>query len=368
MLKNTYPGFLGKLTSTKRNSTLRALLLIGAVLGQPGSAWASTEASQKNNESRASLNLEAPVPSDPLPSWMDSELKTNLIKFIDEVTTEGSEKFVKVNDRVAAFDNDGTLWSEQPIYSQGFFLLNRIQQMGPMHPEWAETEPFRSALKGDIRGVAAAGEVGIGQLIAASHANQTVEEFETHVEDWIKTAVHPVTKLPYEKMIYQPMLELIAYLKDKQFTVYIVTGGGEDFLRPWTQSFYGIPREQVIGSTNKLEYVATEGALSIVKKPEIDHINDREGKPTGIYRKIGKRPILAIGNSDGDIEMLEWVSSGNSPSFCALLHHTDSEREWAYDRQSSVGKLDRGFEKAATNKWILIDMKSEWKVIFANRN
>ena len=301
---------------------------------------------------------------DPLPSWNDSRSRTAILDFVGRVTKEGGSDFVQIDDRVAVFDNDGTLWSEQPAYFQIFFALARVKQLYPDHPEWENMEPYKSAISGDLKTLAASGEKGIATLVMASHAGMTTEEFAQIVVDWITTAKHPRFNRLFTELVYQPMLELLALLRANGFKTYIVSGGGIEFMRPWTEKIYGIPPEQVIGSSIKTRFEMKDGKPVLRRLPEIDFIDDGPGKPVGIYKFVGRRPIFAAGNSDGDLEMLQWVTGGKGPRFGMLVHHTDEKREWAYDRQSAVGKLDKALDAAKDAKWTLVDMKWDWQRIY----
>jgi phosphoglycolate phosphatase-like HAD superfamily hydrolase len=301
---------------------------------------------------------------DPLPSWNETAPKKAIIAFVEKVTRPGSPDFVPVPERIAVFDNDGCLWSEQPMYSQAFFIFDRIKQLAPQHPEWKTKEPFASVLKGDMKSALAGGEHALLEMAMATHAGLTSEEFEKIVTDWLATAKHPTTGKPYTDMVFQPMLELLAYLRANDFKTFIVSGGGIDFLRVFAEKTYGIPPEQVIGSSIKAKYELRDGKPVIVKIPELNFIDDKEGKPVGIYQHIGRRPIFAAGNSDGDFQMLEWTTAGPGTRFGLLVHHTDAEREFAYDRKSSVGRLDRGLDEAPKRGWTVVDMKTDWKIIY----
>jgi phosphoserine phosphatase len=302
--------------------------------------------------------------ADPLPSWSPTATKRAIISFVEKVAKEGSPDFVPVPERIAVFDNDGTLWAEQPMYFQLFFAIDRIKVLAPQHPEWKDKEPFASLLKSDVKAALAGGEHALAQIVMATHAGLTTEEFEKIVTDWITTAKHPKTGKLYTQMVYQPMLELLAYLRANGFKTYIVSGGGIEFMRPWTEKVYGIPPEQVIGSSGGLKYEIRDGKPVLIKLPEVFHNDDKDGKPVGIQRHIGRRPIFAAGNSDGDLQMLQWTAAGTRPSFCLYVHHTDAAREWAYDRQSSIGKLDKGLDEANAKRWTVIDMKLDWQTIF----
>lgn len=300
----------------------------------------------------------------PLPSWNDTAPKKAIVAFVEKVTKEGSLDFVPVAERIATFDNDGCLWSEQPLYFQLFFALDRLKALAPQHPEWKDKEPFAALLKNDLKAALAGGEHAVEEIVMATHAGLTTEEFETAVTDWITTAKHPKTGKPFTSMVYQPMIELLAYLRANGFKTFIVSGGGIEFMRPWTEKVYGIPPEQVVGSSGGLKYELRDGTPVITKLPEIALVDDKEGKPVGIQRHIGRRPIMAFGNSDGDFQMLEWTTSGKGARFGLIVHHTDAEREWAYDRVSHIGKLDKGLDEAPKRGWTVVSMKTDWKTIY----
>ncbi|RYD20805.1 MAG: haloacid dehalogenase-like hydrolase [Verrucomicrobiaceae bacterium] len=305
----------------------------------------------------------ATAAEDTLPSWNDTAPKKAITAFVERVTKEGPD-FVPVPERIATFDNDGTLWSEQPMYFQLAFVLDRIKAEAPKHPEWKEKEPFASLLKGDLKTALAGGDKALLEIVAATHAGMTTEEFEKSVTDWISTAKHPKTGKHYNEMIYQPMIELLAYLRANGFKTYIVSGGGIEFMRPWAEKTYGIPPEQVVGSSGGLKYEVRNGKPVIVKTAELVLNDDKEGKPVGIQRHIGRRPIAAFGNSDGDFQMLEWTMGGKGARFALIVHHTDAEREWAYDRESHIGKLARGLDEAGDRGWVVADMKADWKAVY----
>lgn len=302
--------------------------------------------------------------ADPLPSWNDTDSKKAIISFVEKVTKEGSSDFVPPAERIATFDNDGCLWSEQPMYFQAFYIFDRIKELAPKHPEWKEKEPFASVLKGDIKGALAGGEKALLEMAMATHAGVTSEEFNQVVGDWLATARHPKTGMAYHKMIFQPMLELLDYLRSNGFKTFIVSGGGIDFLRVFAEEAYGIPPEQVVGTSIGAKYELRDGKPVIIKTPDSLFIDDKAGKPIGIHQHIGRRPIFAAGNSDGDFQMLEWTTSGDGARFGLLVHHTDAEREWAYDRESHVGKLDKGLDEGPKRGWVIVDMKEEWKAIY----
>lgn len=301
---------------------------------------------------------------DPLPSWNDGKAKQSIIAFVVKVTKAGYPDFVPPEQRIAVFDNDGTLWAEQPMYFQLLFALDRLKALAPHHPEWKDREPFASLLKGDVTAALAGGERAILDIVMATHAGETTEEFEKIVKSWIATARHPTTKRPYTEMVYQPMLEVLAYLRANGFKTFIVSGGGIEFMRPWAEKVYGVPPEQVIGSSIKARYELRDGRPVLVRLPELDFLNDKEGKPVAINQYIGRRPIAAFGNSDGDLPMFKWTTAGQGPRFALFIHHTDAEREWAYDRESSIGRLDKGLTEARSKGWTVIDMKQDWKVIY----
>jgi phosphoglycolate phosphatase-like HAD superfamily hydrolase len=302
--------------------------------------------------------------ADPLPSWNDGPAKQAIVAFVEKVTKEGSPDFVAPGERIAVFDNDGTLWAEQPAYFQVFFIADRIRALAPQHPEWQSKEPYRSVLANDLHGVAATGEKGLMELMAVTHAGMTTDAFRDIVLDWVAKARHPKTGRSYTAMVYQPMLELLAYLRANGFKTFVVSGGGQEFMRPWTEKVYGIPPEQVIGSNVELRYQMEGGKPALMKLPEVALIDDKAGKPVGIQRFIGRRPIFAFGNSDGDREMLEWTTAGDGPRFAGIVHHTDAAREWAYDRESKIGTIAKALDQGKASGWTIVDMKSEWKTIF----
>jgi len=302
--------------------------------------------------------------ADPLSSWNDGPAKQAIVEFVGKITKEGSPDFVPVSERIATFDNDGTLWAEQPMYFQLIFALDRVKTLAPQHPEWKEKEPFASLLKGDLKRALAGGEAAVVEIVMATHAGMTTEEFEKIVTDWITTARHPTTGKLYTEMVYQPMLELLSYLRATGFKTFIVSGGGIEFMRPWVEKVYGIPPEQVIGSSGKLRFEVRNGKVVLVKLPEINFIDDKAGKPVGIHMHIGRRPLAAFGNSDGDLQMLQWTCLNEGTRFCLLVHHNDAEREFAYDRKSSVGRLDKGLDEARAKGWTVVDMKRDWKIIY----
>jgi phosphoserine phosphatase len=312
--------------------------------------------------------LGGPVPAvrsaDPLPSWNEGKTKQSILTFVSKVTTKGSTTFVPVAERVAVFDNDGTLWAEQPVYTQLAFALDRVKALAPQHPEWKEEEPYASLLKGDVKGALAGGERAMLSILMTTHAGMTTDEFAKLVTDWMATAKHPGTKRPYTEMVYQPMLEVLAYLRANGFKTYIVSSGGTEFMRPWAERVYGIPPEQVIGSIIKTAWAWKDGRPVILRLPDVAFINDKTGKPIAIEERIGRRPIAAFGNSDSDLQMLQWTGTGNGARLAVVVHHTDAEREWAYDRLSSIGRLDQALDEAQARGWTIVDMKDDWKTIY----
>ena len=303
--------------------------------------------------------------TDPLPSWNDTAPKKAIVAFVEKITKEGSADFVAAERRIATFDNDGTLWVEQPMYVQLAFVLDRVKRLAPQHPEWKTTQPFKGVLEGDLKAVVATGEKGVVQLMAATHAGMTVDQFQKIVGDWLATARNPKLNHLHTECIYQPMVELLRYLRANGFKTYIVSGGGIEFMRPWTEKAYGVPPEQVIGSSIKTKFEMVEGKPDLMRMAELNFVDDKEGKPVAIQQVIGRRPIAAFGNSDGDEQMLEWTAAGDGPRRMLLVHHTDGAREFVYDRQSSFGKLDKALDEANAKGWIVVDMKNDWNRIFA---
>jgi phosphoglycolate phosphatase-like HAD superfamily hydrolase len=301
---------------------------------------------------------------DPLPSWNDGSTKSAIVAFVRAATLVGGPGYVSAPDRIAVFDNDGTLWSEQPVYFQLLFAIDRVKALAPQHPEWRELQPFAGALKGDLQAVAATGKHGLLELVMQTHAGNTTDEFQQIVSDWLTTARHPRFERPYTELVYQPMLELLRYLRANEFRTYIVSGGGIEFMRPWAQQVYGIPPEQVIGSSISTRFALRSGKPVLVREPKMDFIDDGPGKPVGINKFIGRRPILAFGNSDGDQQMLQWTAAGEGPRFVGLVHHTDAKREWAYDRDSHVGRLAVALDEAKAEGWTVVDMRIDWEVVY----
>jgi hypothetical protein len=301
---------------------------------------------------------------DPLPSWQDGASKSAIVAFVGKVTREGSPAFLPPAERIATFDNDGTLWAERPVPVQAFFAFDRVKALAPQHPEWKTQEPFASLLKGDMGGVAAAGEKGLIEIVAATHTGMTTDEFAGIVEEWIASARHPGTGRLYTEMVYTPMLELLAYLRQNGFKTFIVSGGGVEFMRPWSERVYGIPPEQVIGSAGKLKFEMRDGKPVLVKLPAIDFIDDKEGKPPAIQSRIGRRPIAAFGNSDGDLQMLQWAAAGGGARLALIVHHDDARREFAYDRADKLQRLDKAWDEAVARGWTVVSMKGDWKTVF----
>jgi len=301
-----------------------------------------------------------------LPSWNEGPAKKAIVEFVGKVTQKGSPDYVPPAERIATFDNDGTLWAEQPTYFQFLFPLDRVKALAPQHPEWRDKEPFASLLKGDLKGALEGGERAMLEIVMTTHAGMTTEEFEKIVKDWLATAKHPKLKRPYTEIVYQPMVELLAYLRAKGFKTFIVSGGGIEFMRPWTEKVYGIPPEQVVGSSIKTKYEWREGKPVLVRLPEINFIDDKAGKPVGINEHIGRRPVAAFGNSDGDRQMLEWTQAGGGARLMMLVHHDDAVREFAYGAESKIGTFsDALMAEAKENGWTVISMKNDWKRIFA---
>ncbi|MFN0010091.1 MAG: HAD family hydrolase [Phycisphaerales bacterium] len=341
-----------------RTPTLIAALVLGAATPL---AIAQTQAATAPG---APATAPAPAPvADPLQSWNAGPSKKAVLDFVKGVTMPG-KGFVPAPERIAVFDNDGTLWAEQPMYFQLLFALDRVQALAPQHPQWKEKEPFASLLKGDLKAALAGGEKAMLEIVMATHAGMTTDEFEQVVKDWIATAKHPTTGRPYTEMVYQPMLELLAYLRASGFKTFIVSGGGIDFMRPWAEAVYGIPPEQVVGSSGKTTFEVRGGLPVLVKLPELNFTDDKAGKPIGIHQHIGRRPIAAFGNSDGDLQMLQWTAAGSGPRFCMYIHHTDAAREWVYDRTSEIGRLDKGLDEAAARGWTVVDMRQDWNRVF----
>ncbi|MHC1948705.1 haloacid dehalogenase-like hydrolase [Bradyrhizobium sp. UFLA06-06] len=315
------------------------------------------------------ISVAVAQPVDPLPSWSDGAAKSAIVDFVARVTTQGGRDFVPPAERIATFDNDGTLWTEQPFYFQLAFAFDRVKAMAPEHPDWKTRQPFKALLEKDTKALAASGEKGLLQIVAATHAGMTTDTFANSVRDWLATARHPRFNRPYDSLVYQPMLELLAYLRANGFKTFVVSGGGVEFMRPWMEKVYGIPPEQVVGSSGVVKFqIAPDGKPVLMKQAKVEFIDDGPGKPVGINRFIGRRPIFAFGNSDGDLQMLQWTVAGSGARFAGIVHHTDEVREYAYDRQSKVGKLDKALDEAAQRGWTVVDMKQDWKVVFPDDN
>jgi phosphoglycolate phosphatase-like HAD superfamily hydrolase len=305
--------------------------------------------------------------TDPLPSWNDGPAKQAIVAFVTDVTREGSPDFVPPSERVATFDNDGTLWIEQPIYVQFAYALERVRALAPQHPEWKETQPFKAVLEGDMSALAAAGEKGAVEIVAATHAGMTPDEFKQQVKEWLATAKHPRFERRYEELVYQPMLEVVTYMRANCFKTFIVSGGGIEFIRAFAEKSYGIPPDQIVGSSIVTKFERRDGRPTLFRLPEVNFVDDGPGKPVGINQHIGLRPIAAFGNSDGDLQMLQWTTEAGGRRLGVVVHHTDAEREYAYDRNSKVGHLDKALDAASVDRWTVVDMKRDWKTIFPVR-
>lgn len=301
----------------------------------------------------------------PLPSWKDGPAKSAIVDFVTTVISPKDSNYLPPEERIAVFDNDGTLWSEQPVYFQLIFAMDRIKEMAPAHPEWKETSPYKEVLAGDLKGIVSSGKDALIELIMTTHAGITTDQFTSSVNQWLQTARHPTLNKPYTELVYKPMLELLDYLRANSFKTFIVSGGGIEFMRPWVEKVYGIPPEQVIGSSVVTKFEMQDGKPVLVREPEIFFIDDKSGKPVGINHHIGRRPVFAFGNSDGDLEMLQWTTlHAKGKRFAGIIHHTDSEREFAYDRNSHIGRLDKGLTEADVNGWTVVDMKKDWKDVY----
>jgi len=306
--------------------------------------------------------------ADLLPSWNDGTAKQAILKFVADATQSGTTTSVPPAERIAVFDNDGTLWTEQPMYFQLAFALEQVKLLAPKHPEWKTEEPYKSLLAGDVKGALAQGEKAMVAIVGATHSGMTTDEFAATVREWATTAKHPKTGKLYTEMVYQPMLELLAYLRANGFKTFIVSGGGIEFMRPWAEKAYGIPPEQVVGSSGVVKFEMRPSGPVLLKDPKVEFVDDGPGKPVGINRFIGRRPVLAFGNSDGDHQMLQYTAAGQGPRFMGLVHHTDAEREWAYDRESHIGKLDKALDEALAKGWTVVDMKKDWNRIYPFSN
>ena len=345
----------------RRDWLCRASVFLGAALlalslaGCAGTGTAST------------AQPVSPATADALPSWRDGTAKQTITKFVGDVTREGSPSFVAPAERIAVFDNDGTLWSEQPLYFQFLFMLDQVKAAAPGHPEWKSNPAFKALVTKDYPALASH-EKELLQLVAGANSGMTVDEYDKTIRDWLATAQHPKFKRPYTELVYQPQLELLAYLRANGFKTFIVSGGTIEFMRPWAEKVYGIPPEQVIGSSQVVRYELRDGQPTLIRLPKIDFVDDGPGKPVGIYRNIGRRPILAFGNSDGDLQMLQYTASSSGPHLALLVHHDDAAREFAYDRQSKVGKLDKAWDEAVADGWTVVSMKDDWQTIYPVSN
>lgn len=302
--------------------------------------------------------------SDPLSSWNEGNVKTSIIDFVTAVTDESGPDFIEIRDRIAVFDNDGTLWAEQPLYFQLFFAIDRVKDLAPDHPEWSNEQPFKAILENDMATLSSFGTHEILEIVMATHAGMTTDEFEQIVKNWIGTARHPILDRPYTELVYQPMLELLEYLEANNFKTFIVSGGGVEFMRAWVEDIYGIPKERVVGSSINTRFTIEDGQPELIRLPELEFLNDKDGKPVGINKFIGRKPVFCGGNSDGDLQMMQWTASRPGKSMMLYVHHTDAEREWAYDRESHVGHFDKGLDEATEKGWSIINMKDDWKTIF----
>lgn len=302
--------------------------------------------------------------ADPLPSWNEGETKSRLIDFVTAVSDPEGPDYVTPADRIATFDNDGTLWAEQPVYFQLIYAVDQVAKMGEADPSILTSDALKAAAAKDYKALLATGKEGLVEVLAASHANMPLATFQAEVADWLARERHPQTDMAYDKMLYQPMLELLSYLRDQGFKTYIVSGGGIQFMRVFAEEAYNIPPEQVIGSSITSTYEVVDGVPTIVKGGDLFFVDDKEGKPVAISHHIGKRPILAGGNSDGDFQMLEWTTAGDGPRLGLLVHHTDGDHEWAYDREGHIGVLNRGLDEGPDRGWLIVDMKNDWGRVF----
>jgi phosphoglycolate phosphatase-like HAD superfamily hydrolase len=333
------------------------ILLVTAACGGPAPAQPQPPAPQPA----------AAVKVDPLPSWNDGASKHAIVDFVTRVTKDGGPDFVPVPERIATFDNDGTLWAEKPVPFQLFFAFDRVKALASQHAEWRTRQPFASVLQGDMAGIAAGGEKGMVAVMAATHTGITTDEFSTSVQAWIASAKHPKTGRLYTEMVYQPMLELLAYLRANGFKTFIVSGGGVEFMRAWAERVYGIPPEQVVGSAGKLKFEMRDGKPVLIKLAELDLMDDKEGKPIAIQSRIGRRPIAAFGNSDGDLQMLQWTTAGAGARFALYVHHDDAAREYAYDRDDKLQQFNKGWDEAVARGWTVVSMKDDWKVVYPSQ-
>jgi len=345
----------------RRDWLCRASVFLGAAL------LALSLAGCAGTGSASTAQPVSPATADALPSWRNGTAKQTITKFVGDVTREGSPSFVAPAERIAVFDNDGTLWSEQPLYFQFLFMLDQVKAAAPGHPEWKSNPAFKALVTKDYPALASH-EKELLQLVAVANSGMTVDEYDKTIRDWLATAQHPKFKRPYTDLVYQPQLELLAYLRANGFKTFIVSGGTIEFMRPWAEKVYGIPPEQVIGSSQVVRYELRDGQPTLIRLPKIDFVDDGPGKPVGIYRNIGRKPILAFGNSDGDLQMLQYTASGSGPHLALLVHHDDAAREFAYDRQSKVGKLDKAWDEAVADGWTVVSMKDDWQTIYPVSN
>jgi len=300
----------------------------------------------------------------PLRSWNDGPAKDAIIKFVSDVTTRGASTFVAPEDRIAVFDNDGTLWTEHPMYVQFVFMLDQVKAAAPKHPEWQDNAAFKALMARDTEALAAMGQKPVLELLAVANSGMSVAEYDTAIRDWLSTAKHPKFNRPYTELVYVPMQELLAYLRTNDFKTFIVSGGSVEFMRPWAEKAYGISAEQIIGSQQDVKFEMNNGKPVLTRAPKFAFVDDGPGKPVGIYRSIGRRPIAAFGNSDGDLQMLQVTAAGEGSRLMVIVHHDDAEREFAYDRQSKIGKLDKAWDEAKANNWIVVSMRNDWKRVF----
>src|SRR5262245_14377840 len=351
-------------TSTVMLSRLLGFLVLASAIELSSASYRADSVVAAQSDSATGTAAGVLSKTNALPSWNDGPAKKELLYFLWRVTREGGLDYVPADARIAVFDNDGTLWSEQPMYVQAAFAIDRVKMLASQHPDWKNRQPFKGVLEDDMKAVAASGDRGLLEIITTTHAGMTAQEFEHIVTDWITTAQHPKTGRLYTNMVYQPMLELLQYLRANSFKTFIVTGGGVDFVRPWVENIYGIPPEQVVGSSGKTKSEVRVGRAVLLRLPEVRFVDDKEGKPAGIDRFIGRRPILAFGNSDGDLEMLQWAAAGTGARFIGLVHHTDAIREVAYDRRSPIGRLDTALDQAIARGWTVVRMKDVWPTVF----
>ncbi|WP_137925537.1 HAD family hydrolase [Cupriavidus sp. 2SB] len=347
--------------TTRRSGALAAAAIAASLLGALGGCASGTDATSAS-ESQA-IQATARASATALPSWRDSKSRQDIVNFVERVTRQGSPDFVPPAERIAVFDNDGTLWSEHPLYFQYFFLLDQVKAAAPQHPEWKNDPAFKAIMANDIAG-AAKEEKRLLSLIAQVSGGMTVDAYDKTIRNWLDTARHPTLNRRFTDLVYQPQLELMNYLRANGFKTFIVSGGTLEFMRPWSERVYGIPPEQVVGSTYGITYTMRDGQMTLVRGPKIEFINDGPGKPVGIYRHIGRRPILAVGNSDGDLQMLQYTMAGAGPRMAVLVHHDDAQREFAYDRKTSIGTLDKALDEAGKKGWTVISMKQDWSQIY----